>query len=172
MEATDEGGKDMGVLGVVVVIGAIEVGRHDGDIVGAILTVEELAVLQTANLSQGISLVGLLQLRGEQAGLRHGLWCHAGINTAAAQELEFLATVLPRSMDDVHLEDHVLVHEVGQSTLVGDDATDLGCCEEDIFGFLLGKELLDGLLTGEIELFVGTSDNIGIALSLKFADNG
>ncbi len=62
MEAADERGEDVGVRGVVVVVRAVEVGGHDGDVVSAVLAVEELAVLQSGDLCERIRLVGLLQL--------------------------------------------------------------------------------------------------------------
>ncbi len=172
MEAADEGGQHMAVLGVVVVVGAVEVGGHDGDVVGAVLAVEELAVLEAADLGEGVGLVGLLQRTGEETALRHGLGSHAGVDAAAAQELEFLAAVLPGGMDDVHLEDHVVVHEVGQGALVGDDAAYLGSSEEHVFGTLLSKERLHLVLTGEVQFRVGTGDDIVVSLSLEFAHNG
>ena len=36
-------------------------------------------------------------------------------NGGRSKEEEFLATILPCGVDDVHLEDHVVVHEVGES---------------------------------------------------------
>ena len=75
-------------------------------------------------------------------------------------------------MDDVHLQYHVVVHEVCQRTLVGHNATDLCCSEEHVFRFLLRKERLDGFLTGEVKLLMRARNNIGIALALQFAHNG
>lgn len=45
METTDQCRDHVAVGGVIVVVGAIEVSGHDADVVGAILTVQELAVL-------------------------------------------------------------------------------------------------------------------------------
>ena len=75
-------------------------------------------------------------------------------------------------MDDVHLADHVVVHEVGQGVLVGDDATDFRRRQEDIFGLLLSEELLHGILSGEVEFFMGSGDDVIVALALKLAHNG
>lgn len=150
VEASDQRREDVGVLGVVVVVGTVEVGRHHRDVVGAVLSVEVLAVLESADLGEGIRLVGLLQLAGEQAALLHGLWSHAGVDATAAQELKLLAAVAPGGVDDVHLKNHVIVHEVGQGTLVGDDAAYLGSSEEDVLGLLRCKELLYLILAGEV----------------------
>ena len=140
----------MRVLRVVVVIWTIEVGWHHGDIVGAVLAIEVLAVLETRDLSQGVCLVGLLQLASKQATLGHGLRREAGVDATGAEEEEFLAAILPSRVDDVHLHDHVVVHEVGESRLVGDDAADLGGGEDDVVGFLNGEERLYGFLAAEV----------------------
>lgn len=159
----------MRVLRVVVVIRTIEIGWHDRDIVGAVLTIEVLAVFEAGDLSQGVCLVGLLELAGEQAALLHGLRREAGVNAAGTEEEEFLAAILPSRVDDVHLHDHVVVHEVGKSRLVGDDAADLGGGEEDIVGFFFGEEVFDSLLAAKVKLGMGASDEVGVTLALQFA---
>ena len=159
----------MRVLRVVVVIRTIEVGWHDRDIVGAVLTIEVLAILETRDLSQGVCLIGLLQLAGKQAALLHGLRREAGVDAAGAEEEEFLAAILPSRVDDVHLHDHVVVHEVGESRLVGDDAADLGGGEENVVWFLSGEERLYGFLAAEVKLGMGASDEVGVTLALQFA---
>ena len=172
VEPADEGRQHVAVLGMVVVVGPVEVGGHHGDVVGAVLAVEELAILEAADLRQGISFVGLLQRAGEQAALGHGLGSHAGVDAAGAQEFELSATILPSGMDDVHLQNHVVVHEVGQRALVGHDAAHLGGCQEHVLGTLLCEEGLHLVLTGEVQLPVRAGDDIGVALPLQFADNG
>ena len=57
----------------------------------------------------------------------------------------------PSRMYDVHLKDHVVVHEVSQSRLVGNNATYFSRSEKDVFRLLLGKELLHGFLTGQVK---------------------
>lgn len=52
MEAADKSGEHMAVGGMIVVVGAVEVGRHHRDVVGAILTVEIFAILQTGYFCQ------------------------------------------------------------------------------------------------------------------------
>ena len=97
---------------------------------------------------------------------------HAGVDAAAAEKLQLLAAVLPSSVDDVHLEDHVVVHEVGQGVLVSDDAADFGCGEEDVFGLFGFEEGLHLVLTRQVEFLVRPCDDVGIALSLQFTDDG
>jgi len=156
----------MTVFGVVVVVGAIKVGGHDGNIVGAILPVEEFAVFQSADFSQGVGFVGLFQLTREQARFLHGLWRHARVDARRAEEFELLAAVLPCRMDDVHFEDHVVVHEIGQGRLVGDDAAYFSRRKENIIWLLCLEEGFHLILTAEVEFFMGSSDDIGVALAL------
>lgn len=58
---------------MVVVVGAIEIGRHHTDIVGAILSVEVFAVFQAADFRQRVCFVGLFQFRSQEAAFGHGL---------------------------------------------------------------------------------------------------
>src|SRR5699024_10177402 len=126
VEAADQRRQHMAVGGVVVVVGTVQVGRHDADVVGAVLAVEVLAVFQAGDLGQGVGLVGLFQRRGQQAAFRHGLGRQAGINAGAAQKFQLFAAVLPGRVDDVHLQNHVVVHEIGLGLVVGHDAAHLG----------------------------------------------
>ena len=93
METADRGRKHVGVLGVVVVVGAVEVGGHHGDEVGAVLAVEELAVFEARDLRKGVGLVGLLELGGEQARFLHGPGRHAGMQILQAEELKLAAAL-------------------------------------------------------------------------------
>ena len=75
-------------------------------------------------------------------------------------------------MDHVHLQDHVLVHEVSQGALVRFDAPDFRGGQKDIFRLFFGEETFDGLLMGQIEFLVRAGDDIGISLTLQFAHDG
>ena len=167
MEAADQCGHNMAVGRVVVVVGAVEVCGHDRDIVRAVLAVEELAVFETADFGEGVSLVRLFQFGSQQAAFLHRLRGHARIDAGRAEELQLFAAVLPGGVDDVHLERHVEPHEISQRLLIGDDAADLGCGEEHVLGLFLGKEPFDILLTAEVKLLVGAGDDIAVALALQ-----
>ena len=160
------------MLGVVVVVGAVEVGGHHGDVVRAVLTVEELTVLEAGDLGKGVGFVGLLQLAGEQAAFLHRLRGHAGINATAAQKEEFFALVFPGSVDDIHLEDHVVVHEVREGALVGYDPSDLGGRQKYVFRLLGSEEGLYGVLPREVQLLVRPGDDVGVALSPELPYDG
>ena len=100
------------------------------------------------------------------------MWCQSWVDAARAKEQQLLAAVLPSRVDDVHLEDHIVVHEVRESRLVSHDAADLSGSEEDVLGFLAGEELLHGLLSTEIQLRMGAGDDIGVALALELTHDG
>ena len=167
MEPADEGRQHMRVLGVVVVVRAVEIGRHDGDEVGPILPVEILAVLQAADLRKGIGFVGLLQRARQQAAFRHRLGREAGIDAAGAQEFQLFAAILPGGMNDIHFEDHVLVHEISQRRLVRLYAADLRRRKEDILRPLCRKEVIDSLLVTEVQFGMCPQHQVRIPLPLQ-----
>ena len=162
----------MAVGGVVVVVGTVQVRRHDADVVGAVLAVEVLAVFQAGDLGQGVGLVGLFQRRGQQAAFRHGLGRQAGINAGAAQKFQLFAAVLPGRVDDVHLQNHVVVHEIGLGLVVGHDAAHLGRGQKDVFRLFGGEEGFHRVLAAEVQLFVGAGDDVLVALALQLPHDG
>ena len=74
-------------------------------------------------------------------------------------------------MDDIHLKHHIVVHKISQGTLVGNDATDLGSTKEHILRLFLSEKLLHLLLTTEVQLCMGTGDDIAVALAMEFTHN-
>ena len=50
METADESGEYVAMLWMVIVIGTIKIGGHDGNEISAILSIEEFTVFQTAYL--------------------------------------------------------------------------------------------------------------------------
>ena len=57
----NHGGQYVAAFQVEIVVGAVEVGGHDGDVVRTVLQVEAFAHLQPGNLGNGIRLVGVFQ---------------------------------------------------------------------------------------------------------------
>ena len=57
----DHGGHDVAGLQIEVVARAIQVGRHYGDEVGAVLQIERLAHLHSGDFGDGVGLVGIFQ---------------------------------------------------------------------------------------------------------------
>jgi len=73
VEAADEGGEDVAVLGMEVVTGAVEASRHDGAVVDPVLPVVALAQLDGGYLGDGVGLVGGLERAREKRVLGHRL---------------------------------------------------------------------------------------------------
>ena len=78
----------MAVFQVEIVIGAVQICRHDGDVVGAVLQVETFAHFQPCYFGNGIGFVGVFQRGGEQGGFLHGLGGFARVDAGAPQEEE------------------------------------------------------------------------------------
>ena len=58
MEFADEGGEDVGVGEVEVVVDAVEVGGHGGDEVNAILLVIGFAEFESGDFGDGVGFIG------------------------------------------------------------------------------------------------------------------
>ena len=172
METSYKRRQHVAVFGMVVVVGSIEVCGHHADIVGAVLPVEEFAILKAADFGQRIGLVGLLERAREQASFGHWLGCQTRIDARRSEEFQLLAAVLPSRVDHIHLENHILVHKVRQSRLVSHYAAHLRRRQENVFGPLFSKELLHLLLPCQIKLLMGPCDDIRISLPLQLAHNG
>ena len=172
METADQCREHMAVSRMIVVVGSVQVRRHNTDIVGSVLSVQELTVLQTGDLRQCISLVGLLQFRSQQAALLHRLRCHTGIDAAAAQKHQLLAAALPCGMDHIHLQDHVFIHEIRQCFAVRHDAAYLRCCQKYIIRLFLCEKFLYCILSAQIQLLMGAGDDVRISVSLQCSADG
>ena len=166
------GGHDVGVLEVEVVVGAVEVGGHDGDVVGAVLQVVALAHLQSCDLGDGILLVGVFQWRGEEAVLSHGLGGVLRVDARGAEEEELLDAMAIGLADDVALDEHVLHDEVGPVEGVGHDAADEGSGENDGVGALAVEEVADGQLVGEVKLAMGSTYEVVVAACPEVVPDG
>ena len=75
-------------------------------------------------------------------------------------------------MNNIHLQYHVLIHEVGQCILIGYNASYFGSCQKDVFGTFFSKEFFYLVLSAKVQFFVSTSNEVGISLALQFTDNG
>ena len=75
-------------------------------------------------------------------------------------------------MYHIHFQDHIVVHEIRQRTLVGDDAANLGGGQEHIFRLLRLEKRLHIRLPAKVQLLVRPHDDIVIPLPPKLADDG
>ena len=152
----------MAVLQMEVVVGAIEVGGHHGNIVGAVLQVVALAHLQASNLGNGILLVGVLQRAGQQAVLLHRLGSILGVDAGAAQEEEFLHAMGIGLADHVALDLHVHHDEVCSIEHIGHNATHKGSGQHHSIQLFFIKELLDSVLVGQVQFLVAAANKVGV----------
>ena len=153
----------MAGLQVEVVAGAVQVGRHEREVVGAVLAVEAAAQLDAGDLGDGVGAVGLLQRAGEQVLLLERLRGLARVDAGAAEEDQPLDARGERLVDEVELDHQVLLDELARLLPVGQDAADLGGGDDDDLGLLLGEEALRGALVGEIELGDVADDQVLVA---------
>ena len=172
VDLAHHGGHDVGVFQVEVVVGAIEIGGHHGNVVGAVLQVVALAHLEAGNLGDGVLLVGVLQRAGQEAVLLHGLGRVLGIDTGAAQKEQLLDAMGIGLGDDVALDLHVHHDEVGTVEHVGHDAAHKGCGQHHCIGLLLVEEGLDSILVGQVQLFVTSANEIRVAPLLEVVPYG
>ena len=162
----------MAVGRMIVIIRSVQIGRHTADIIGSILTVQELAVFQTTDLCQCISLIGLLQFRSQQTVLFHRLRSHSRINTAGSKEQKLFTVIFPCFVDHIHLKDHIVIHKVSQSFAVCNDSTYFCSSQKYIIRLLLCEEFFHLILTGQIQFFMGSGNNIVVSVSLQRTHDG
>ena len=160
------------MLRVVVVVRAVEVRRHHGDVVRAVLSVEVRAVLQARDLRERVALVRRLERAREQARLRHRLRGELRVDARRAEEEQLAAAVPPRGVDRVHLEHRVVVEEVRRRGRVRRDAADLRRGEEDVVRPLLREEGVRRALVAQVEFRVRADDDVLEAAALQRADDG
>ncbi len=172
VEAADERRQHVGVLRMVVIVGPVQVGGHHGDVVRPVLAVQKFTVFEAGDFRQGVGFVGLFEFAREQAVFLHRLRRHPRVDAAAAEEFELLAAVFPRRVDDVHLQDHIVVHKVGQGILVCHNPPYLGRRQEYIFRLLFLEESLDIRLPAKVEFLVRPGNDVRIALPLQFPHDG
>ncbi len=170
VEAADEGGDDVGVFRVVVVAGAVKVGRHGAVVEQTVLSAVMLAEFESGDFRDGVGFVGGLKGRSQQAIFGHRLGCHFRVDAGRAEEEDAFDTGAAAAFDEVGFDRQVLVKEIGGVGGVGVDAADFGGRDDDDLGFLFGDEIEYRLLVAEVELTASGRDNAVFAESLRFAN--
>ena len=77
-----------------------------------------------------------------------------------------------RRLDDVRLDHHIVVEEIGRIGVVGQDAADLGGGDEDRMRALIGHELSDLGLIAQVDPAPVLADDLAIASRFKSPDDG
>ena len=172
MYFTDHGWQHMRSLQVEIIIRPIQIGRHHGNIVSPVLQVITLAHLDPGNLGNRIRFIRIFERRSKQAILRHRLRSVSRINASTPQEQEFLYLIQIRSMNHIVLNHQILVNKVGAVTAVRHNSSDMGGRQEHIFRLLNRKEIMNGLLVGQIQFHMRTQDKIRIPFCLQILQDG
>ena len=86
VEFSDQGRQDMGFFQIEVVVGAVEVVGHGGQVSGAVLAVIGPAHGDAGDLGDGVGVVGRLQRAGQQILFLDRLRRQLGVDAGAAQE--------------------------------------------------------------------------------------
>ena len=118
------GGHHVAVFQMEVVVRAVKVRGHHGEIVGAVLQVVTFAHLEACNLCDGVFLVGVLEFAREEGVLLHWLRGVLRVDACRAEEQELLHVVGVGLAEHVALDFHVHHHEVCAIKRVCHDATD------------------------------------------------
>ena len=144
----------MTVLKVEVVVGAIEVSRHDGNVVAAVLYAETLAHLKSGNLCNGVWLIGVFQFVCKQFLFLHRLPCHARIDTCGTEEEKFPNPVTIAFANDVLLYLQILINEIGTIPQVRHYPAHMGSGENHGIRLFLIEKVTDCDRVEQVEFLV------------------
>jgi hypothetical protein len=75
-------------------------------------------------------------------------------------------------MQYIGLNDKVIVDEFSRVGIVGADASDLGCGQENVFRFLVFEKILYILLDFKIQLSMGPQEEVLVTLRLETTKDG
>lgn len=165
------GGHHVAVFKVEVVVRAVKVRGHHGEVVGAVLQVIAFAHLEACNLCDGVFLVGVLEFAREEGILLHGLRGVLRVDACRAEEQELLHVVGVGFAEHIALDFHVHHHEVGAVERVCHNAANESRSKDYSIGAFFVKELLDGILVREVEFLMGTSDKVIVPAGLEVVPN-
>ena len=120
----------------------------------------------------GIGIIGRLERAGEQILFLHGLGCQLGVDAAGAQKHQALDFVHIRRVDDVGLYGQVVPNELGRVNVVGQDAADFGGGQKHIGRLRFFKKLSCSVLACQVQLAMGSQQQVGVARRLQVANDG
>lgn len=172
MEALNQTREDVRMLGVVVVVFPVEVGRHRTDEVLPELLAIGITHSDACNLGKRIGVIGRLERTREEMFLLDRLRGHARVDTGTSEEEQLRDIVVMRAGEHVECDGQILRDEVDREGAVGDDAADLRGRDEDEFRTLARKEVDNGFSVEEVEFGSRTHDDVGVAFGLEVAHDG
>ena len=136
---------------VEIVAGTVQIGRHGGNEITAVLFPVGLTQLDPRDLGHRVPLVGRLQRPGQKRVLAHRLIGQLGIDAARSQEHQFFHPGAVGTMDDIRFDHHVVVDEVRGVGRVGENAADLRRRQEHGIGPDLFHPSLDLGLASQVD---------------------
>uniref|UniRef100_A0A7C8YQX8 Uncharacterized protein n=1 Tax=Opuntia streptacantha TaxID=393608 RepID=A0A7C8YQX8_OPUST len=120
-----------------------------------------LAHFDSGDLRNGVPLVGWLQGAGEEGRFRDGLGGELRVNAGGAEEEKLLDAMDEGGVNDVGLDLEIDSDEIGRVSVVSVNSADFCGGKGDELRLLGGEEGVDGGLDCEIELSVGSEDEVG-----------
>ena len=172
VETFNQRGQHMRARRVIIIVRAVKIAGHDRNKIRAVLPIEIFAVLEPGNFCQRVSLVGLFKRGSQKRVLFNGLRRKFRINARRAREEQFFAIALPRGVNRVHFNQHVVVHCIRRPISVGDNAADLCRCQKNVFGLFRREEFFNVSLPRQVKFGVRPRDDVVVTLPLEFAHNG
>ena len=92
-----------------------------------------------------------------------------GINTGAARKKQFFDFILIGGVNDVGLNGKIFVNKLGRIDIVTPDTAHFCCRQENIIRFFFFKKGLHPVLPQQVQLGMGSGNNIFVAFGLKLA---
>ena len=155
-----------------VVVGAIQVGRHHGQVIGTVLQVEALAHLQADDFRQGIRFIGIFERPRQQIFFLDGLRTIAGIDACRAQDQHFLHPVAESLADDILLYLQIFVYKIGAIGVVGHNPAHMSGGQDDIIGAFFVEKAFHGDPVEQVELGMRAPHQRGVAFDPQVVPNG
>ena len=172
VDLADEGGEDVGGVEVEVVEGAVEIRRHPGDEVAAVLARVGLAESDAGDFGEGVGFVGGFEGAGEEGVFADGLVGEFRVDAGAAEEEEFADVELVRGGDEIVLDGEVFEEKFDGLFVVRDNAADFCGGDDDDGGAVFFVERVDGGGVLKIEFGAGGGEDVFKSLGLEAADDG
>src|SRR5438132_183604 len=167
MKLANERRQHMRSFQIEVVSWAIEISRHYANDIKAILPLVSLAHLDSGNLGDRIGFIRRLKRATQQVFLLQRLRRMFGIDAGGAEKKKLLYSTAVGCVDYICLNQDVVANELCRVSVIGHNAADPGCRQDNILRPLLCEKAVHGRLVGEIKICSTPDQNIGIAFSLK-----
>ena len=146
---------------IEVVARAIQIRRHRGDEIAAVLATIGLTQPDSGNLGDGVRLVRRLERTAQQILFADRLRAISRIDARAAQVKQTLDAVHPARLRDGGVNHQVVVDELRRARGVGENAADRARDQEDVLGLVRLEPVVHRRLIAQIELVSRGAEDIG-----------